>query len=100
MQRILQVEELKEIGIKIYTAIFNDESNIKIDGIKCPINKFASSGVRYVDLFGFRFIEQNRNKPSPWGQRAREGFNIMWIIKGRRYLVRIDDGEYIELKKP
>ena len=95
----MQMEELKEIGIKIFTAIFNDEANVEIDGIEYPINKFASRGVRYVDLFGYKFIEQNRNKPSQWGQRAREGFNIMWVIKDRRYLVRIDDGEYIELQK-
>lgn len=93
------MEELKEIGVKIYTAIFNGESNVDIDGIEYPIKRYASSGVRYVDLFGYKFIEQNKNKPSQWGQRAREGFNIMWIIKGRRYLVRIDNGEYIELKK-
>ncbi len=93
------MEELKEIGLKIYTAIFNNESSVDIDGIKYPIKKYSSSNVRYVDLFGYKYIEQNRNKPSQWGQRAREGFNIMWIIKDRRYIVRIDDGEYIELKK-
>ncbi|MGD2245621.1 MAG: hypothetical protein PVI11_03640 [Candidatus Aminicenantes bacterium] len=94
------MEELEEIGKKIYGAIFNDESSVEIDGIRYPIKKFSASGVRYLDLFGYRFIEQNRNKPSQWGQRAREGHNIMWIIKGRRYLVRIDDGEFIELHKP
>ncbi len=53
------MEELKEIGIKIYTAIFNDKSNVEIDGIEYPINKFTRSGVRYVDAFGqplFRFV--------------------------------------------
>lgn len=94
-----KMEELKEIGLKIYNAMFSDESNVEIDGMTYPIERFAGSGVRYVDLFGFRFIEQNRKKPSPWGQRAREGHSIMWIIKDRRYLVRIDDGEYIELHK-
>lgn len=57
------MEELKEIGIKIFTAIFNDEPSLNIDGIDYPIKKFTSSGVRYVDFFGYRFIEQNRNKP-------------------------------------
>ena len=93
------MEELKNIGLRIFDAIFNGESIVEIDGISYPIERFAGSGVRYVDLYGFRFIEQNRKKPSPWGQRAREGHNIMWIIKDRRYLVRIDDGEYIELHK-
>lgn len=71
------MEELKETGIKIYTAIFSNESSVDIDGMEYPIKKFSSSSVRYVDLFGYKFIEQNRNKSSQWGQRAREGFNIM-----------------------
>ncbi|MFC2168456.1 hypothetical protein ACFLRW_05665 [Acidobacteriota bacterium] len=93
------MEELKEIGIKIYTAIFSNKTSLDIDNMNHPIKIFKSSGVRYVDLLDYRFIEQNRNKPSQWGQKAREGSNIMWIIKDRRYLVRIDNGEYIELKK-
>ena len=93
------MEKLEAIGKKIYTAIFNDEASVELEGTQHPIKKFASSDVRYVDFLGYRFIEQNRNKPSQWGQKARDGHKIMWIIKDRRYLVRIDDGEHIELQK-
>lgn len=92
------MENLKENGLKIFNAIFERKKSVEIDGIEYPIKKF-SSGVRYVDLFGYRYIEQNRNKKSEWGKKAREGHKIMWIIKGRRYMVRIMDGEYIDLKK-
>jgi len=92
------MENLKENGLKIYKAIFGGEKKVEIDGIDYSIEKF-SSGIKYVDLFGYRFIEQNRNKKSEWGKKAREGHKIMWIIKGRRYLVRIIDGEFIDLKK-
>ncbi|MFX1478390.1 MAG: hypothetical protein ACFFCI_09675 [Promethearchaeota archaeon] len=92
------MEDLKEKGIKIYNAIFEGRKSVKLDDIEYPIEKF-SSGIKYIDLFGYRFIEQNRNKKSEWGKKAREGQKIMWIIKGRRYLVRIMDGEYIDLKK-
>ena len=92
------MDKLKETGLRIYKAIFNNDSGVDFDGVFYPIKKFTSSGVRYVDLFGYRFIEQNRNKPSPWGQKAREGSQIMWIIEGRKYRVRIENGEYIELK--
>jgi hypothetical protein len=92
------MENLKEKGLKIYNAIFERKKNVEIDGIEYPIKKF-SSGIRYVDLFGYRYIEQNRNKKSEWGKKAREGHKIMWIIKGRRYMVRIMDGEYVDLKK-
>jgi len=92
------MEELKEKGLKIYNAIFDHKKSVEIDEIEYNIKKF-SSGIRYVDLFGYRYIEQNRNKKSEWGKKAREGHKIMWIIKGRRYMVRIMDGEYNDLKK-
>ena len=92
------MENLKENGLKIYKAIFEGKKKVEIDEIESSIEKF-SSGIKYVDLFGFRFIEQNCNKKSEWGKKAREGHKIMWIIKGRRYLVRIIDGEFIDLKK-
>jgi len=92
------MEELKGKGLKIYNAIFEGKKTVEIEGIDYPINKF-SSNIRYVDLFGYRYIEQNRNKKSEWGKKAREGHKIMWIIKGRRYMVRIMDGEFTDLKK-
>ncbi len=92
------MENLKENGLKIYKAIFGGKKKVEIDEIEYSIEKF-SSGIKYVDLFGYRFIEQNRNKKSEWGKKAREGHKIMWIIKGRRYMVRIMDGEFTDLKK-
>ena len=84
------MENLKENGLKIYKAIFEDRKKVEIDEIEYSIEKF-SSGIKYVDLFGFRFIEQNRYKKSEWGKKAREGHKVMWIIKGRRYMARTMD---------
>lgn len=95
---MIVMEDLKSKGLKIYTAIFENKKIVEIEEIEYPIRKF-SSGIKYVDLFGYRFIEQNRNKNSEWGKKAREGHKIMWIIKGRRYMARIMDGEYSDLKK-
>jgi len=92
------MEDLMEKGLKIYNAIFQGEKSVELDEIQYSIKKF-SSGIKYVDLFGYRFIEQNKNKKSEWGKKAREGHNIMWIIKGRRYLSQILDGKYSDLKK-
>ena len=92
------MEDLKSKGLKIYAAIFGYKKVVEIEEIEYPIKKF-SSGIKYVDLFGYRFIEQNRNKKSEWGKKAREGHKIMWIIKGRRYLAKIMDGVYSDLKK-
>jgi len=92
------MENLKEKGLKIYNAIFQGEKSVELDEIQYSIKKI-SSGIKYMDLFGYRFIEQNKNKKSEWGKKAREGHKIMWIIKGRRYLFQILDGEYSDLKK-
>ncbi|MFW9824730.1 MAG: hypothetical protein ACFFE4_17440 [Candidatus Thorarchaeota archaeon] len=92
------MEDLKEKGLKIYQAIFEGKKSVELDEIEYSIKKF-SSGIKYVDLFGYRFIEQNRNKKSEWGKKAREGHKIMWIIKGRRYMAQILDGNYKDLKK-
>lgn len=92
------MENLKENGLKIYDAIFERKKIVEIDDIEYPIKKF-SSGIKYVDLFGYRYIEQNRNKKSEWSKKAREGHKIMWIIKGRRYIAQIMDGQYKDLKK-
>ena len=92
------MESIKENGMKIYNALFERKKVVEIDDIEYPIKRF-SRGVRYVDLFVYRYIEQNRNKKSEWGKKAREGHKIMWIIKGRRYMAQILDGEYLDLKK-
>ena len=92
------MEDIKENGMKIFNAIFEHKKSVEIDDIEYPIKKF-SSGIKYVDLFGYRYIEQNRNKKSEWGKQAREGHKIMWIIKGRRYIAQILDGQYKDLKK-
>jgi hypothetical protein len=95
---MINLEDLKEKGLKIYNAIFQGNKTVIIDDIEYPIKKF-SSGIKYLDLFGYRFIEQNWKKKSEWGKKAREGHKIMWIIKGRKYMVQIIDGKYIDLRK-
>ena len=92
------METLKKNGLKIYNAIFEGKKSIEIDDVEYNIKKF-SSGIKYLDLFGYRYIEQNRRKISVWGKKAREGHKIMWIIKGRRYVARILDGDFTDLTK-
>ena len=92
------MENLEKYGMTIYKAIFDKKKSVEIEGIEYKIDKF-SSGVRYLDLFDYRYIEQNRNKKSEWGKKAREGHQIMWIIKGRRYVAQMLDGKFIVLNK-
>ncbi|MHA1671222.1 MAG: hypothetical protein ACTSV5_11705 [Promethearchaeota archaeon] len=92
------MDDIKSYGLKIYEAIFNKKKNVIIDENEYPVQKF-SNGIKFVDLFGYRFIQQNHNKKSEWGKKARQGLQIIWVIKGRRYLARIMDGEFTDLKK-
>ena len=61
------MEDLKEKGLKIYNAIFEGRKSVEIEENEYPIKKF-SSGIKYVDLFGYRFIE---------GKSYLEYFSIM-----------------------
>jgi hypothetical protein len=92
------LEDIKSHGLKIYEAIFNKKKNVMIDENEYPVQKF-SSGIKFIDFSGYRFIQQNHNKKSEWGKKARQGHQIMWILKGRRYFARIMDGEFTDLKK-
>ena len=92
------MENLKENGLKIFNAIFEGNKKVEIDEVEYPIKKF-SSGLKYIDIYGFRYIEQNCRKKSEWAKKAREGHKIMWIIKGRRYIAQIMDDNYTDLTK-
>ncbi len=92
------MSDLEEIGEKVYNAMFERRRQIEIEGIEYPIKKL-SKGIKYVDVFGYRYIEQNRNKKSEWGKKAREGHQIMWILRGRRYVARVMDGKFTNLSK-
>ena len=90
---------LEEYSLQIFKALFSKESEVEVTGEFFPINIFKSKKLRYVDLYGFRFIEQNTAKSSKWAQRARDGAKIMWVFRGRSYFARVIDGSFTLLKK-
>ncbi|MFW9891801.1 MAG: hypothetical protein ACFFFO_06345 [Candidatus Thorarchaeota archaeon] len=92
-------DEIEEIALLIYTAIFQDEPFIEVDGIEYQIEKTSKSKVRLVKYDDFTFIEQNPFKSSRWGKEAQEGHQIMWVMKGRKYLARVRDGKFLDLRK-
>ena len=91
-------EELKEISLKTFDAIFSDQSEVELEGKPYPIYQ-TKSGLRNVNYSGIFFIEQNPQKNSRYAQMALDGHKILWGIKGRTYIVRIIDGEFNLLKK-
>ena len=96
---LLIMNKLEEISKKIHNALFSINRSVIIDEKEYVIKRFSRSGVNYIDYKDLRFIEQNKNKQSQWGKKAREGHKITWIIKNGVYIARIIDGEYKLLKK-
>ena len=92
-------EEIERLSRIIYDGIFNDEPSVEIDGNVYPIEITSRAHVKYVTYHGYRFIEQNPKKSSQWAKKAQEGHQIMWVMEGRRYLARMMDGKYLDLRK-
>ncbi|MFX0187281.1 MAG: hypothetical protein ACFE8A_06045 [Candidatus Hodarchaeota archaeon] len=92
------MNDLKELILKAYKAIFEGKKSVSINDVEYPLKKF-SSGLRYIDLLGYRFIEQNPKKQSQWAKKAREGHKIIWGFKGRQYIAQLFDGEFKDLRK-
>ena len=92
-------EEVEEIARIIYEAVFSDKSSVEIDGVTYQIEKTLKSKVRLLEHEGFTYIEQNPHKSSQWAKEAREGHKILWVMQGRRYLFRIRDGSFLDLRK-
>ena len=81
-----KLELLKENAFSAYESIFNKAGVV-------PVTT-TTKGLRYVIINGVLFIEQNKNKLSPYGKIATNGVPILWGIENNRYLCRIHDGEY------
>ncbi|UCE10992.1 MAG: hypothetical protein JSW61_03415 [Candidatus Thorarchaeota archaeon] len=93
------IDELREVATRIFTAIFDGSDSVEVDGEIYPIRKTSKSKVRLVEIKGYTYIEQNPHKDSRWAKMAQEGHQIMWVMQGRRYLVRIMDGKFLNLKR-
>ena len=92
-------DSLEEVALKVYDAIFQDESSVDIDGKEYQIQKTSKSKVRLVKYGDLTFIEQNPFKSSRWAREAQSGHQIRWVMRERQYLARIRDGKFLDLKK-
>ena len=88
------MKNLEEVVLKAFKAIFGDDGTAEVDGVLYPVEETSKSKLSYVSVEGYRFIEQNPEKASRWAQRAREGHSIMWVMKGKRYVARVEDGKF------
>jgi hypothetical protein len=72
------------------------EDSAEVEGVTCSIEKTSRGRLRPVEVEGLIFIEQTPSKESRWAQLAREGHRIVWVMRGRQYIARVMDGEFVD----
>ena len=92
-------ESLREAALSIYDAIFGGQESAEIEGEIYPVERTSKSNLLSVRIDPLFFVEQNPTKSSRWAEMAREGHQIMWVMKGRGYLARVMDGKFLDLKR-
>ena len=90
---------MREKALKAYEAIFSNQESILIDGVEYHLERTPRANLRVFDVEGYSFLEQNPRKSSHWAKMARQGSLIMWVMKGRRYLGQVKDGEFKDFRK-
>ena len=93
------VENLREKALTAYEGIFNNQETIEIDGYTYHLDRTPRKGLRFYEIEGYSYLEQNPDTGSNWAKMAQEGHKIMWVIKGRRYLAQVRDGIFHDFRK-
>jgi hypothetical protein len=93
----LNEEDLERVAPIVFDAIFKDNESVEIDGDVYEMKRTSRSNLRKFSIDGYTFLEQNPEKDSHWAEKAREGHEIMWVLKGRKYVARVMDGKYLKL---
>ena len=93
------IKDISNFAPIVAEAMFNNEKSVEVEGNTYNINVFPKSGLKYVDIDEFRFVEQNPNKNSNWAKMARAGKKIVWIFKHQSYYARVIDGKFTKLAK-
>jgi hypothetical protein len=62
------------------------------------VRRTSRTRLRFVELEGGAVLmEQNPSKRSEWGELARAGRRVAWVMRDGRYLARVVDGEFVAL---
>jgi hypothetical protein len=94
-------EELKVLH-SVAMQLMNGDEVVLDDGQKLRVKRIGSGRLRIVEfrLNGrvFEAIEQNREKPSRWGQLARENHQVVQFrdVATHKYVAVAVDGEITE----
>jgi hypothetical protein len=98
--------DIETVALLIYEAIFNNQESVEIEFNRYPFNrsiaieKTRATKMRFVKLGGYTFMEQNPFNITPWGKETEEGHQTLWVMKGKKYIARVRDGKWQEIKYP
>ncbi len=93
------MEDLRGKALKAYDALFNYRRTVEIDGRVYRLEHTSVKGLRRFSVGGYDFIEQNPDKGSRWGEMAREGHRILWVMRGGSYLAQVRDGVFHDFRE-
>ena len=90
---------MRESALMVYEAIFSNKPSITIEGVEYFMEKTTRTDLRFFNIQEYSFLEQNPEKSSNFGELAREGSQIMWVMRGRRYLGQVRNGDFHDFRK-
>jgi len=90
---------MREKALRAYEAIFSNQDSIMIEGEEYYMERTPRANLRFFKIEGYSFLEQNPGTSSNWAKMAREGSQIMWVMKGRRYIGQVRDGDFHDFRK-
>jgi hypothetical protein len=90
------MEDLEEKAQKIYQAMFDDQETVTIEGERHYFDRTPQLELRIIRIGDYKFLEQNPEKDSQWGEKVREGHKIMWVLKNGDYIAQVYDGDFRE----
>ena len=96
--------EVEKVLASVAAQLMNGEA-VVLEGQKIPVRRVGRGRLRMVqfNMNGrvLEAIEQNPEKPSRWGQLAREKHRVVQFrdVETRRYVAVCVDGEVIEYGK-
>lgn len=92
-EKTINVDELEDrVLVNISNALYDDSvGKITLNGKTFPVKRHKK-GMRYVQIGGVTFMQQNRFKGTQYARMIAEGHEITWGIRDGNW-IRIMDGE-------
>lgn len=98
-RRKVQDEQLEEVAIRVYEAIFEGDDTIEIEGESYTVSRTHRSRLRSLEVGDLFLVEQNPRKFTKEAEEARQGHQIMRVFPIRDFAALIKDGSFLDLRK-